>query len=199
MQINEQTPDSLSNTLFLVFPHYDVWVTSGSDLAGSLTRSYSDDEIAASREIYAVASKSVIDREDLISRISQYPLVRDDIYVSIHLIDLPEKIFSSQVFQVNVHLINKGKEKLTSLPPNPVHISYHWKDSAGEMVVFNGRRTPLSLSLSPGEERRIIVDVKAPELPGSYHLELTMVQELCFWFEDIESFKPEIIEDIMVR
>ena len=66
-------------------------------------------------------------------------------------------------------------------------------------MVFDGNRTPLSPPLSPGEERLIMVEVKAPEKPGLYHLELTMVQELCFWFEEIKSFKPVIVHDIMVR
>lgn len=199
MHINEKTPDSLSNTLYQVFPHFHVWVTDGSDLAGSLVRSYSDDEIADSREIYAVASKSVINKEELINRISQHPLNCDNIKISIELITQPETVLINSIFQIPVRLTNKGREKLSSLPPHPVHVSYHWKDSEGKSVVFDGYRTPLSYPLTPGEERLIMVEVKTPDIPGSYQLELTMVQELCFWFEEIESFKPVTIKNIIVQ
>jgi 2-polyprenyl-3-methyl-5-hydroxy-6-metoxy-1,4-benzoquinol methylase len=199
MHINEKTPDSLSNTLSQVFPHYHVWVTNGSDLAGSLVRSYSEDEMAASKDIYAVASKSVINKEELINRISQNPLNPDSIHVSIELITRPDTVSINSIFQISVRLANKGRERLASLPPNPIHVSYHWKDSEGKMVVFDGHRTPLSLPLSSGEERLIMVDVKAPEIPGLYNLVLTLVQELCFWFEDIESFNSVTIKNIIVQ
>jgi hypothetical protein len=116
-----------------------------------------------------------------------------------HLVTPPETASINSIFQLSVRLTNKGRERLASLPPYPVHVSYHWKDSEGKTVIFDGHRTPLLLPLSPGEERLIMVDVKAPEIPGSYQLELTMVQELCYWFEEIESFKSVTIKDIIVQ
>lgn len=199
MHINEKTPDSLSNTLSQVFPHYHVWVTNGSDLAGSLVRSYSEDEMAASKDIYAVASKSLINKEELINRVSQNPLNPDSINISIELITRPDTVSINSIFQISVRLANKGRERLASLPPHPIHVSYHWKDSEGKTVVFDGHRTPLSLPLSSGEDQLIMVDVKAPEIPGLYNFELTLVQELCFWFEDIQSFKSVIVEGIRVE
>lgn len=199
MHINEKTPDSLSNTLSPVFPHYHVWVTNGSDLAGSLVRSYSEDEMAASRDIYAVASLSAIDRVSLTNRVSQNPLNPDSIHVSIELTTRPDTVSINSIFQIPVRLTNIGRERLASLPPYPVHVSYHWKDSEGKTAVFDGHRTPLSLPLSSGEDQLIMVDVKAPEIPGSYNLDLTMVQELCFWFEDIESFNSVTIKNIIVQ
>ena len=199
MHINEQTPESLTNTLSQVFPHFHVWVTDGSDLVGSLVRSYSDDEIADSREIYAVASLSAIDRVSLANRISQNPLNPDNINISIEVVTRPETGSINSILQISVRLANKGRERLASLPPHPIHVSYHWKDSEGKMVIFDGHRTPLSYPLIPEEERLILVEVKAPDISGSYQLELTMVQESCFWFEDIESFNSVTIKDIIVQ
>ena len=99
MHINEQTPDSLSNTLSQVFPHTLVWITDGSDFAGSLSRDYSEGEIAASREIYGVASKSAIDREGIINRISQNPLNPDYINTSIELVTRPDRVLINSIFR----------------------------------------------------------------------------------------------------
>ena len=198
MHINEQTPDSLSNTLSQIFPHNLVWVTDGSDMVGSLARSYSDDEIAASVEIYAVASRSAINIDHLIARVSQQPLIRELVNVSLKLIEIPDTIYSQQNFAVTVLISNNGQVRLASLPPNPIHISYHWKRIDGSMAVFDGKRTPLFLPLNSSDERMIVVDIEAPNYPGVYNLEITMVQEKCFWFEDIELFNPVQVDSIVV-
>jgi hypothetical protein len=65
----------------------------------------------------------------------------------------------------------------------PVFASYHWRDPEGELVEYNGIRTPLPVFLPPGAAEIVPVHVVAPAAPGSYVLELDLVHEGVRWFE----------------
>lgn len=66
----------------------------------------------------------------------------------------------------------------------PVNLSYHWLDSDGKMFVFDGLRTPLPFTLSPGKSAVLNAVIKTPNQKGKYSLILTMVQEQVAWFAD---------------
>jgi len=70
-----------------------------------------------------------------------------------------------------------------------VNLSYHWLDKKGKMVVFDGLRTPLPRDLKPGESVDLKTAIQAPEKPGRYTLELTMVQEQSAWFPEKDGAK----------
>lgn len=72
---------------------------------------------------------------------------------------------------------------------NAVHLSYHWLDGKGKVVVFDGLRTPLSSDLRPGESVKLKATIQAPDRPGSYTLEITLVQEGVDWFPDRDGDK----------
>jgi len=65
-----------------------------------------------------------------------------------------------------------------------VNFSYHWLDRNGATVVFDGLRTPLPRNLKPGESVALNAAIAAPEKPGRYTLELTLVQEQSAWFPE---------------
>jgi hypothetical protein len=85
---------------------------------------------------------------------------------------------------------------------NPVNFSYRWLNSQGEVVVFEGERTPLPGNIfydknsvyGGGGFSSIAMNakVKAPDHPGKYILRLTMVQEGVGWF-DAKGAKPKDI------
>jgi hypothetical protein len=65
-----------------------------------------------------------------------------------------------------------------------VHLSYHWLAADGTPVVFDGIRTQLPRNLEPGSWASVRAQIAAPEVPGGYILQLSMVQEHVAWFND---------------
>ena len=65
-----------------------------------------------------------------------------------------------------------------------VNLSYHWLTRKGEMVVFDGLRTPLPRDLKAGESVALKAAIQAPDKPGRYLLEVTLVQERSAWFPE---------------
>lgn len=66
---------------------------------------------------------------------------------------------------------------------NAVHLAYHWFDSTGKTVVFDGIRTELPHDLAPEESISLNATIQAPNQVGDFRLRLTMVQEAVAWFE----------------
>lgn len=106
---------------------------------------------------------------------------------------VPSEMEAGKEYHVRVELKNAG-----TLPwpaqqtndPDPkkataVAVSYHWLDDQGQKAIeFNGKRSYLPKSVPPGDT--VAVDqmlVVAPDKPGSYRLQLTMVQDNVTWFE----------------
>jgi len=66
-----------------------------------------------------------------------------------------------------------------------VRLGYRWwKASASKALVpYADARGDLVASVPPGSSAVVAVEVVAPSEPGSYELQLDMVQELVAWFE----------------
>jgi hypothetical protein len=68
--------------------------------------------------------------------------------------------------------------------PVTVNIAYHWVTADGKPVVFEGVRTRLPHDIAPGESITLNnVGVLAPPNPGTYRLQVTLVQETIAWLE----------------
>ena len=65
----------------------------------------------------------------------------------------------------------------------PVQLSYHWYDLDKNVLVFEGRRTPLPNIVAPGQQQMINLHIDALPQSGRYILQVTMVQEGVAWFE----------------
>lgn len=76
--------------------------------------------------------------------------------------------------------------KPNSKGKNAVNFSYHWLSGTGEVVVFDGLRTALPNDVKAGESVQLQPAIKAPDRPGSYLLELTLVQEGNAWFPEVD-------------
>ncbi len=76
----------------------------------------------------------------------------------------------------------------------PVKIAYHWRCHSGEMIVFDGSRSSLpDRGIPPHARTSADAWIEAPELPGRYILELTMLQEGICWFEE-RGFRTAYVE-----
>lgn len=190
MHINEQTPNSLKKSLEKHFPFSIVWVATAPDIAGSLDREFSLNETRNAQSIFAVASYSPLDPDQILHKLIQTSLNTDKLRVKINICSHPETVAPNEHFTVNIKLENLSEEKWVSLPPNPIHLSYHWFNKAGECIVFDGIRTIIRYPLLPGESRYFSMGVIAPQASGDYILEVTLVQEACFWFENVVQNLP---------
>jgi hypothetical protein len=70
-----------------------------------------------------------------------------------------------------------------------VNLSYHWLDRRGDVVVFDGLRTPLPHDVAAGESVRLDAAIQAPDRAGKYTLEVTLVQEGVAWFSERDGGK----------
>ena len=184
MHINEQNPRLLKRQLRKYFANVLLWFGEPGNMGGSLLRPYSHRQLAASRDLWAVASQYHLDSDAVRSRLHSHPLTPDQM----RAIDLTPKNLLSTVraghqFLVTLEISNHSGNTLKSMQPFPVHISYHWMRSNGELAIFDGVRTRIQPFLAPGWTRSFNARVMPPSLPGKYILRLTLVQEGVQWFD----------------
>ncbi|MCP3963689.1 MAG: class I SAM-dependent methyltransferase [bacterium] len=65
-----------------------------------------------------------------------------------------------------------------------IRLGNHWLDAHGAMSRFDDGRTPLPVTLGPGEATEVDLTVTAPAHGGDHLLELDLVQEDLSWFRD---------------
>jgi hypothetical protein len=92
--------------------------------------------------------------------------------------------------RISVDVTNASKEHWLGNVLRPVGLSYHWLNSAEEMYIFDGVRTPIPEDgIAVGQVTRTEMEVAAPAEPGDYFLILTLVQDRVGWFEE-RGFTP---------
>lgn len=117
--------------------------------------------------------------------------------VSLEVHAVPREVRVSEMFWVDTESTNGTTKSISSYPPFPVHLAYHWVEKATRrMLVFDGNRTKLFPCVDASEAVRCRMTVMAPNEPGEYILQTTMVQEEVCWFEDV---RPEILQEFAVR
>jgi hypothetical protein len=77
-----------------------------------------------------------------------------------------------------------------------VFVSYHWLDTRGNPIVWDGIRTAAP-SLSPGQRTTVEVSMRAPIPPARYRLAFDLVAEHRAWFSELGSVMPS--QDLDVR
>lgn len=83
---------------------------------------------------------------------------------------------------VPVAVTNSGGSTWLAAGANPVNLSYHWYDTAGAVVKWDGERTTIGTDLAPGASRTLNATVLAPSAPGTYAIAFDMVREGVSWF-----------------
>jgi 2-polyprenyl-3-methyl-5-hydroxy-6-metoxy-1,4-benzoquinol methylase len=197
MHINEQSPRTLRRQLAKHFPYVMVWVGASGDPAASLLRKLRPREIAAQRDLFAIASHRPICTEPVCDLFVNQQLTSEDI-ASIQLTadkPLVSAQVGGEVAGLSVSVSNHSRRTLSSYYPRPVHLSYHLLSSPSrQLVQFEGHRSRLTPALVPGATRTYRPHVIVPTKPGIYILQITLVQEGLIWFESSPNWKPAEIE-----
>lgn len=185
MHVNEQNPRVLKQQLLRHFPHVLVWFTDNQGMGGSLLRRFSIADMRRAPSLFAVASHHQIDPEKIAAVFSIPPLLEDEAKgISLRVTDGPQRVKPGKEFFVSVLLTQPGPTSLISCGDYPVHLSYHWTDEAGNIVIFDGLRTGLQVPARPGRQTSYKVRIEAPKDSGKYLLRVLPVQEKVRWFDD---------------
>jgi ATP-binding cassette, subfamily B, bacterial len=104
---------------------------------------------------------------------------------------IPARMAAGRENSVTVYVKNAGDSTWSSHPDRrgctaPVYLSYHWlRPDGDDSVLYDGSRTVLPRDIASGETVQISdMVIMAPDKPGSYRLQLTLVHELVAWFEE---------------
>lgn len=100
------------------------------------------------------------------------------------LLDQPESMVAGREYSLRLVLHNTNGRVWTSQATPPVRIAYHWfteDEPDREALVWNGSRT----ELRAGEGlSQCVVQVRAPDRPGRYLLQIDLVEEGVAWFSE---------------
>ena len=83
---------------------------------------------------------------------------------------------------ITVNVTNTGNQTWTASGANPVNLSFHILDSAGNAVVWDGARTPLGGDIAPGQSKQLPITFTAPTSSGTFTLAVDLVREGIGWF-----------------
>jgi len=102
-----------------------------------------------------------------------------------------KKVKSLDIFSIPITIYNKGTEKLISSLPYPIYVSYRWLKENGEIIIPHGEKTAIKKPIFHGQSSVINTIVRTPRIKGDYILQITLLQDTCFWFEkSLEKFSP---------
>ena len=94
----------------------------------------------------------------------------------------PERFYADVVASLTATVANAGTVAWPAKSGGAVTLSYHWRDTGGRVVVWDGERTALDAALDPGETTRKPIRIVPPSVPGRYVLELDAVRDGLGWF-----------------
>jgi SAM-dependent methyltransferase len=200
MHINEQRPQVLKRQLSRFFPHVKLWFADHSCASPveNLHRPFRIPELRAAGDLFAVASHSEVDVVRLMEAFSTEPIpFTAGIEVHMKVSAAPSQVRAGESFGVFVRIENLTDFDLKSHGRFPVHLSYHWLNAnGGACVVFEGARSLIPFA-PRHETRAAYMTVVAPEQPGDYILQATLVQEWVAWYCDlpvaVEALAPMVV------
>jgi hypothetical protein len=198
MHINEQTPAGLRHALADHFEHVCIWLPDEAGPAGTLRTGLTREALGRLPSIFAVAGHEAFDPSEILALLSQEqePDAPHAIELDCEMSALEARC--KQGLTVSVRIRSCFERRLASLPPHPIHVSYHWRSRTGEMLVQDGVRTKIFPPMTPGSEHLVDAHVITPEEPGQHILEMTMVQEGVCWFENARpDFSHSIEVDVL--
>ena len=82
-------------------------------------------------------------------------------------------------------LENGGAATWRSRGADGLQLSYHWLDTHGNAIVWDGTRTAFPQPVAPGETVGVDVPLDAPRPPGRYVLRFDLVEEHRFWLSEL--------------
>lgn len=98
-----------------------------------------------------------------------------------------------------LRLENAGTATWRSHGCEGVQLAYHWLDTLGNPIVWDGLRTALPRPVAPGETLELEAAVVAPRPPGRYRLAFDLVEEHRFWFAEVGCATLEVPVEVSPR
>ena len=97
--------------------------------------------------------------------------------------DAPLKVYPGKIVYIRVIVKNESTSiwRVGGIGPNTIRLSYRWVNSQNGDAPFN-TRLMFPHDVNPGESVPVSLAVTSPSAPGSYSLEIDIVQELVAWF-----------------
>ncbi len=106
--------------------------------------------------------------------------------VVLSIVECEREAELSTGIRVEVDIDNRSNETMISVGLTPVQIGYHWIDAdTGAVLLWDGDRTQLPRPIYPGDRIRLSMQIRTPDLPGMFHLVISLVQEHVFWFDQL--------------
>lgn len=187
MHINEQSPPRLLRQLKKHFPHVVLWLATPQDPGGSLIKKMGHHELTAQRDIFAVASMTPIDLEEIKSIFVIEPISEEAVAkvgLSLQESETGRMHTPGQKSSLGVKLANNSSHLLGSQIPYPVKFAYRWIDAvSGDIVIEEGNRSRVTPLSAPGSTQIYHPEYEAPSRTGEYLLKMTLVQEGVRWFD----------------
>jgi len=122
------------------------------------------------------------------AKVFRQPLPDSAFKAELTLTEQSPTVRTSSAYSITVRVKNQGDTAwpawISASGSYPVHLGNHWRNPKGHLIVHDDGRANLPRHLQPSEEVEVELTVTSPPNPGSYILELDMVQELVSWFAD---------------
>jgi len=114
------------------------------------------------------------------------------------LAELPSLLYPNEVIRLPLRVMNTSPRLWLCGGDTPVHVTYHWLNADRSNVVRDGLRAGFAEDIKAGDDCVIAAQIQAPDKPGQYCLQLTLVQELVAWFEQYAGFQmPELLVEVV--
>jgi hypothetical protein len=131
-------------------------------------------------------------------RVGEHPVPAGPLAVRWLAYELPE-LRAGTVAPARVRVENAGSATWRAGGDRGVLFSYHWLDSRGNAIVWDGQRTPLAFPVQPGETTELDVAVGMPQPPGRYRLSFDVLEEFHFWWSDVGVTPLELEVEVRPR
>jgi glycosyl transferase family 2 len=116
--------------------------------------------------------------------------------ISLEVSGVPPDVQVSARFRLEAQITNANDKPLWPGTPYPVRLAYHWLErNTRQVAVFEGNRSELFPGLEANAAGKFQMTIAAPDRPGAYILQTTIVQEGVCWFEDV---RPDIMQEFAV-
>jgi len=194
MHINEQSPRVLKRQLQKYFKQVTLWLGDSDNPIASLVKQFKKSDFQNTRDVFALASNTALDLSEVISRFIQVPLTsteRANLVLQWVKISAPQRTNPEEFF-VKLLVVNNSHQTISSSPPYPVNIAYHWLSENGEVIEYDGVRTTLPGAIVPHSKTSVWIRVRLPvnRQRTVYRLVISLVQEAVAWFDQDNPAHP---------
>lgn len=97
---------------------------------------------------------------------------------------------AAESYTIPIKITNHANRTMNSALKN-MFVSYHIYNESGELLIYDNIRTPFPKTLYPGDKESLELQVSKID-PGTYILEIDMLQEGVEWFSDQEEMTKRI-------